>query len=399
MGLRKVSAVMFPRHGRVPVSINDARDRAASKWPRIIYDFIDGSAGEGNGLTSSMQALSAIKLQPRGLVNVEQRNISQTFLGTHYDVPFGVAPMGMCNLAWSGADAMLARLAKQSNLPMGISNAASTPMEKLIEVAGNHCWFQLYPGANQELQDDMIARAASSGCDVLMLTVDVPQLARRPRELRSGFSVPFRMTPRLFLDFMMHPHWSLSTLAGGVPHTANIDRNKFGAFQRGHGRDRATWDYLKDLREQWQGCLVVKGITSVADALQARECGADAVYVSGHGGRQMESLLPPVYALAAIRDAVGKDYPLIYDTGVRGGEDIVKALVAGADFVMLGRPFLYAMGCAGEVGLKAITDILTAEVSSTLAQLGIRCLDELSRDVLSWWQPADCPNNLRGKIQ
>ena len=233
---------MLLRHGRVPVSINDARDRAVSKWPRIIYDFIDGGAGEGGGLASSTHALNTIKLQPRGLVNVEQRDISQTFLGTTYDVPFGVAPMGMCNLAWSGADAMLARLAKQSNLPMGISNAASTPMESLIEVAGNRCWFQLYPGANQELQDDMIERAATSGCNVLMLTVDVPQLARRPRELRSGFSVPFRMTPKLFLDFMKHPHWSLSTLAGGVPHTANIDRKNFGTFQRGHGRDQATGD-------------------------------------------------------------------------------------------------------------------------------------------------------------
>ena len=390
---------MLLRHGRVPVSINDARDRAVSKWPRIIYDFIDGGAGEGGGLTSSTHALNTIKLQPRGLVNVEQRDISQTFLGTTYDVPFGVAPMGMCNLAWSGADAMLARLAKQSNLPMGISNAASTPMESLIEVAGNRCWFQLYPGANQELQDDMIERAATSGCNVLMLTVDVPQLARRPRELRSGFSVPFRMTPKLFLDFMKHPHWSLSTLAGGVPHTANIDRKNFGTFQRGHGRDQATWDYLKELRQQWNGRLVVKGITSVVDALQARDCGADVVYVSGHGGRQMESLLPAIYALAAIRDAVGADYPLIYDTGIRGGEDVAKALVAGANFVMLGRPFLYAMGCAGEAGLKAITDILAEEVSSTLAQLGMRRIDELSRDVLSWWQPVDCPDNLRGKVQ
>jgi L-lactate dehydrogenase (cytochrome) len=113
----------------------------------------------------------------------------------------------------------------------------------------------------------------------------------------------------------------------------------------------------------------------------------------------MESLLPAIYALAAIRDAVGADYPLIYDTGIRGGEDVAKALVAGANFVMLGRPFLYAMGCAGEAGLKAITDILAEEVSSTLAQLGMRRIDELSRDVLSWWQPVDCPDNLRGKVQ
>ena len=377
-----------------PVSVSHAQELARRQWPRLIFDFIDGAAGEGLGLARAMRSIQELSLQPRSLVDVQHRDLTTNLLGRDYAVPFGIAPMGMCNLAWPGADVHLSSLARDEDLPLGISTAASTPMERMMEIAGERCWFQLYPGSNQELQADLLDRAEQSGCDVLLLTVDVPQLAPRPREKRSGFKVPFRLTPRLFTDFALHPYWSLATLFHGVPYTANIDRNRFGAFQRDEGRDRATWETLDELRRRWKGKLVIKGITSDSAALKARDAGADAVYVSGHGGRQLESLPPPIYQLAAIRDAVGEDFPLIYDTGIRGGEDIVTALAVGASFVCLGRPFLYGLGCGGRRGLRAIFHILTEEVSSTMAQLGICHVSELSRDVLSLWQPPGCPANL-----
>ncbi|MFT7491347.1 MAG: isopentenyl diphosphate isomerase/L-lactate dehydrogenase-like FMN-dependent dehydrogenase [Pseudohongiellaceae bacterium] len=360
----------------------DARRLAKKKLPWMVYDYIDGSAGEGLGDQLNRQAIQNLRLQPRVLKNVEHRSLAGNLFGVKTGLPFGIAPMGMCNLSAPGADLMLARLAAKHNIPVGVSTAASTPLEKMIETAEGHAWFQLYFGGDEAVSDALVNRAEACGYDVLTLTVDVAEVGRRPRELRRGFKMPFRIGPSQFIDFAMHPSWSLNTLFKGPPDLANFGGDT-GNFDRTKSRAGADWGFLERMRERWKGKLVVKGVLSVADSLKIKAMGVDAVQVSSHGGRQLESAPPAINALSDIRDALGDDFPIFYDSGIRNGEDIIKAYAKGADFVMLGRPLLFAMAANGEKGLADLSDVFSEEISLALALLGMCSIDEVSASIIS----------------
>ncbi|MBM3572919.1 MAG: alpha-hydroxy-acid oxidizing protein, partial [Alphaproteobacteria bacterium] len=304
--------------------VEDARRRARRRMPRVIFDFVDGAAGTEAGERLNRTALAGIRLQPRVLVNVEGRCLSQRLLGQDFGLPFGIAPMGMCDLTWPGADTMLAVEAARRRIPLCVSSASSTSLEDMWAAAREQAWFQLYVGASIDQAMGLAERAATCGYRVLVLTVDVPQVARRIRDLHNGFRVPFRIGPRLALDFARHPRWSLSTLLHGRPSPKNFDTPAgTNGFVRDAGRGGVDWAFLARLRRSWRGALVVKGVLSAADAMRIRDSGADAIYVSNHGGRQLDSAPPAIEMLPRIRAAVGGDFPLIFDSGVRSGEDVV----------------------------------------------------------------------------
>jgi L-lactate dehydrogenase (cytochrome) len=359
----------------------DARRLAKKKLPWMVYDYIDGSAGEGLGDNLNRQAIQNLRLQTRVLQNVEQRSLKGKIFGKETGLPFGIAPMGMCNLSAPGADLMLARLAAKHSVPVGVSTAASTPLEKMIEEADGNAWFQLYFGGDEAVSDALVNRAEASGYDVLTLTVDVAEVGRRPRELRRGFKMPFRMGPSQFFDFAMHPSWSLHSLFKGAPTLANFGGDT-GHFDRTKSRAGADWVFLEKIRQRWKGKLVVKGILSVEDAIKIKGMGVDAIQVSSHGGRQLESVPPAINALTDIRAALGKEFPLFYDSGIRNGEDIIKAYAKGADFVMLGRPLLFAMAANGEKGLAELSEVFSEEISIALALMGMCSIDEVSPSVI-----------------
>jgi len=369
--------------GRATVhSCADARALARHRLPWMVFDYIDGAAGEGYGERLNREALQAVRLQPRVLNNVEERSLNVDLLGREAGLPFGISPMGMCNLATPGADLMLARLAAKHRIPVGVSTVASTSLEKMIEVAEGHAWFQLYFSNDAAAADALLGRCAAAGYSTVVWTVDVPEVGRRPRELRRGFKMPFRLGPAQFLDFACHPHWSLSTLYHGRPTLANFG-GPHGEFDRTASRAAADWPLLQRLRDKWQGKLVVKGVLSPEDAVRMRDIGVDAIQVSSHGGRQLDSAPPPIRALEAIRRAVGPETQLFYDTGVRGGEDVVKAYALGANFVFLGRPFQFAAAAGGERGVRQLAGALAEETSVTLALLGLRDMRHVSRACLS----------------
>jgi len=352
-------------------SAGDARRLARRRLPWMVFDYIDGAAGRETGALRNRAALDAITLTPRILRDVSARDLSVPLFGGQAGRPFGIAPMGMCNLSGPGADLMLARLAARENVPLGVSTVASTPLETLIEAAEGRAWFQLYFSGDGSGTFRLAERARDAGYEVLILTVDVPELGRRPRELRHGFTMPFRLGPRQFLDFALHPSWSLRTLRHGRPEMANFEMPGH-AFDRSESRARATWDTLARLREMWPGKLVVKGVLDVEDAVRLMASGVDAIQVSSHGARQLESAPPPIEALARIRSAVGPDMPLFYDSGLRSGEDVLKALSQGADFTFLGRILQFAIAAAGEEGLRRLWGVLSTELSAAMAQTG-RC--------------------------
>lgn len=365
-------------------NVDDARRLARRRMPRMMYDFVTGAAGNERAAERNCAAFAEVQLQPRVLVNIEGGSVATEILGQKMSLPFGFAPMGMCALSWPGADRFLAAEAVARGIPQCVSTASSTALEEMQRLAPGRVWFQLYAGTSAEATDELVDRAEAAGYAVLILTVDTPKLSRRIRDQRSGFRVPFRFGPKQVLDFALHPRWSLTTLAGGIPKPMNFETSKVAKrFNRGDSRGATDWDFLDRLRARWTGKLVVKGVMSTADAERIRDAGADAVYVSNHGGRQLDSAPPALAALPAIRAAVGPDYPLIFDSGVRGGEDVVKALALGADFVMLGRPLLYAMGADGARGLASLLDGIAEDVAVTMAQLGCTRLADINETVLA----------------
>ncbi|MEE2944411.1 MAG: alpha-hydroxy acid oxidase [Pseudomonadota bacterium] len=351
-------------------SAEDARRIAKSRLPWMVFDYIDGAAGNETGARRNRNALDAITLTPKILRDVSERSIATNLFGVKTQCPFGIAPMGMCNLSAPGADLMLARLAAEKKVPLGVSTVASTPLEQMIEEAEGNAWFQLYFSGDGRGTFKLVDRAKAAGYQTLVLTVDVPEVGRRPRELRHGFTMPFRMGPRQVFDFAMHPRWSLSTLLAGRPDMANFLMEGF-EFDRTESRAKANWETLRALRDRWPGKLVVKGVLDPEDAKALKDHGVDGVQVSNHGARQLSSSPSPIQALPAIRQELGADYPVLLDSGIRSGEDILKALITGADFVFLGRILQFAIAANGEEGLRQLWGVLETELSSAMAMVGL----------------------------
>lgn len=353
----------------------DARRLARRRLPRMVFDYIDGAAGQETGAVRNRAAFDALTLRPRILRDVSERSLAVPLFDNPTKAPFGISPMGLCNLSAPGADLMLARLAAREQVPLCVSTVASTAMEPLIEAADGNAWFQLYFSGDGVGTFKLVERAKVAGYTTLILAIDVPEVGRRPRELRHGFTMPFRIGPKQFVDFALHPQWSLSTLFKGRPQMANFGMPGY-SFDRTESRAKADWGTLAKLRDLWPGKLVVKGVLDVEDAVALQAAGVDAIQVSSHGSRQLESSPSPILALARIRAAVGPDFPLFFDSGLRSGEDVVKAYGQGANFTFLGRILQFAIAARGEAGLDQLWSVLREETSITLAQIGLTSLGD-----------------------
>jgi isopentenyl diphosphate isomerase/L-lactate dehydrogenase-like FMN-dependent dehydrogenase len=356
-------------------SVDDARRRAKKRLPRMMFDFIDGSSGDETLCNLNSAAIDEIRLMPRVLVDVSERNLSSNILGFDTGLPFGIAPMGMCALAWPGADRDMAIEAARRRIPLCVSTASSMALEQINEIAKGYAWFQLYADQSGDFVHELVDRAAAADYKVLILTVDVPIPSVRLRDLRNGFTFPMRWGLKQFWDFANHPHWSMATAAhalrNGMPRPMNYATSSSNAtFVRNASRAGANWSFLASLRERWHGKLVVKGVQNPADAIRIKSMGADAIYVSNHGGRQLNAAPAAISSLLEIRQAVGPKMPLIFDSGIRNGEHVVKALATGADFVMLGRSAMYGLGAGGGSGLSSVFDMISRETSAVMGLVG-----------------------------
>jgi len=357
--------------------VSDLRLRAKRRLPHFVFDYLDGGAGSEAGVRRNEQAFNDLLLTMRALVNVETRDLSTRLFGRTWAAPFGVAPVGLGNLIWPGADEAIARAAVATNLPYTLSTAATTSLERIAEIARQHAWFQLYVAKRDADVADLVNRAEQAGYDVLLVTVDVPLPARRLRDIRNHFTVPFRITPGVALALLTHPSWSLATLRAGVPRFVNVeryadvfDRRSIAAYLSAEIRGRFDWDDLKRLRDRWPRRFVVKGLMTAEDAVRARDLGCDGIVVSNHGGRQLDSAPATLDVLPDIRAAVGPDFVLILDSGIRSGEHVVKALAAGADFVLIGRAMMYALAAHGTAAAEPLFALMIDEASRCLGQMG-----------------------------
>ena len=365
-------------------SIKDARELSRKRLPKLVFDFIDGASGDEKLAEINSIALDQIRLEPKVLRNVEKRSLKKKVLGYEFNFPFGFAPMGMTNLSWPGADSMLAAESARNNIPTCVSMASTTTLEEMYELSEGNSWMQLYIFQDENFVMELLERAKNTGYEVAILTVDVPVLSRRTRDDKNGFSYPFKIGPKQFFDFATHPTWSLSTLMSGIPKPMNYVTSKSGdgIFKRKESRGSTDWNTLKRVRDKWKGKLIIKGVMSPDDAIKIKEAGADAIQVSNHGGRQLDSATAAINMLPLIRKSVGSNFPLIFDSGIRSGSDIVRALAFGADYAMIGRPVMYAMGADGKKGLRRIVEIIKEEVSTTLGLFGLNDINEVTSEIV-----------------
>ena len=371
------------------LALDDFEAPARRYIPRPIFGYVSGGAETNASLRGNRAAFDDLAFVPRVLIDTRARSQIATLFGRTYDAPFGIAPMGGTAMAAYQGDLVLARAAARANIPMILSGASLTPLET-VRQEGATAWFQAYLPGDIDTITKLVERVARAGYDTLCLTVDVAVSANRENNVRSGFHTPLRPSLRLAWDGITRPRWLFgmflrTLLLHGMPHFENMGSrlpllSSTGA-RDGMVRDQLSWSHVELMRRLWKGRLVLKGILHKEDARIARESGVDGVIVSNHGGRQLDGATAPLRVLPGVA-AVAGDMTVIMDSGIRRGTDVLKALALGADFVFVGRPFLYAAAIAGEPGVRHAIKLLREEIDRDMALLGIATLAGMGRDRL-----------------
>ena len=365
-------------------SIVDLRDRARKRLPHIAWEYLESGTGDETAVPRNLASMAEVTLVPRFMKGELSLDVATTLFGRSYGAPFGVAPVGVCGLMWPRAERYLASAASRYSIPYCLSTVAAETPETIGPLTGDMGWFQLYPPNDRQLRSDLLNRARDSGFNTLVVTVDVPMPSRRERTTRAGMKVPPRITPGFVWEALRHPVWTANTLRAGLPRLKTMERYAAStsmrdvvAFVEEKMGGGLSWAYLEEVREQWQGPLVVKGLLHPADAERALQVGVDGIQVSNHGARQLDAVPAAIDLLPAIARQVNGRASILFDGGVRSGLDIVRAIALGADFVMLGRAFVYGVAALGSVGADHAVEILLADLKVNMAQLGCSTLKEL----------------------
>ena len=371
-------------------SIADLRKLSRRRLPRCVFDFFDGGAEDEISLAANTASLDRVNLLPRVLADVANVEIGTRLLGATAAMPLGIAPMGACGLGWRDADVAVARAAAAAGVPYTLSSAAHNTIEEVATRAGGRLWFQPYMLSHREFVFRLIDRARSAGYEALVVTVDLPVGGKRERDLRNQFALPFRLTPRTFVDFAARPAWSLPMLMRGRPLMGNMVgmETRTGATAAGttvgSGMDASfSWTDLQRVRDLWLGKFIVKGVLRPDDARRLVALGCDAIVVSNHGGRQLDGACSTFDALPDVAAAVNGGADVLLDGGVRRGRHIVQALAAGASGVFVGRSVLYGLAAAGEPGATRALEILRDEFTRTLRLCGCRSVAEVDSTLLA----------------
>ncbi len=372
-------------------SVSEMEAAAHRRLPLFMRDYLFGALGANVSRQKNRDDLNAVEFMPRYLSDGSAPDIRTTLFGRTYDAPFGVAPVGLSGLIWANAERILAAAAKRHNIPYTLSTVATASLEDIRAIAGEHAWFQLYTPKPPEVLEHLLGRCERVGYDTLLLTVDVPYETRREHDIRNGITVPPTFNAKTVWQMVTHPEWALRMLVSGVPEFANLkpyyelgNSKNIGKsiiastrFSRDHMGGHILQPRFALIRELWKGKLVVKGVLDPEEARQYIALGADGLVVSNHGGRQLDAAPSTVKVLPRIRAAVGPDVPIIVDSGARNGLDIARMLALGADFVIMGRAFLFAVAALDQQGGDHVMKILKAELRCAMGQIGCPTLRDL----------------------
>lgn len=358
-------------------TFEDVRAGARRRLPRMVYDFVVGGAGGEVTLTANRAAIDRLRFDPRWMVDVSGRDTSTTVLGEKVSLPVLLAPAGLAGLCHRQGEKAIVRAAGQVGTITCLSTATSFAIEEIADAATGPLWFQLYLGPDDDLTVGLLRRVAAAGVKALVLTIDTPVIGNRERDVRNGTTLPPEIRVGNTIDVLRHPRWIPIFLRDPRVRAANFSDGRMKAFD-----PTVTWEKLAWLRRQWDGPLVVKGVLSARDARLAVEHGADAVYVSNHGGRQLDSSPGTFDVLPEVVDAVGDRAEVLVDGGVRRGEDAVKARALGARACLVGRPWFLALAAGGEHAVRRTLEVMQADVDRTLALIGCKRVDDVTAAVL-----------------
>ena len=378
----------MPQLDRRFPSIASMERATKRRIPKFAFDYLQGGIGAEACLTGNRRALDNVQLAPRYLPTEPIQPVLETNLfDREFPMPFAASPIGLSGLMWPRAAEHIARAATRHGLPLGLSSFATSSIEEIGTIAGDLLWFQLYCTEKSEIENDLIDRAESAGCEVLVVTVDIPTVTRREKDIANGLSVPPKFDLVTLSQVALRPTWAFATLRAGIPRFKTLlpyvpSGSTLGAsaiFLRDMVEGHVTVQKLERIRDRWRGRLIVKGILTAEEALLCQDLGADAIVISNHGGRQLDAAPPIPHVLPEVRAAVGPDFPLIADGGVRSGLDIARLIACGANFVLAGRAFVYAVAAAGETGVDHAIFLLREELKQTLSQIGCQKLGDLAK--------------------
>ncbi|KLT64434.1 alpha-hydroxy acid oxidase [Pedobacter sp. BMA] len=372
--------ITFPYHPQYP-SVADLRRKAKNRIPKFAFDYLEGGCNEGLNLARNENDFDDIYLKPNYLRVGSEIDMSVELFGRKYSAPFGISPIGLQGLMWPNAPEILAKAAAKHDIPYTLSTVSTSSIERIAEVSDGKAWFQLYHPTENRLRDDILNRLKAVECPVLVVLVDVPAFGLRYKEIKSGLSIPPKMSINNILQAFARPLWGIKTLQHGIPSFATLkpymekgmDMSQLGQFMNRTFTGKVDIEKVSAIREIWKGPLVLKGIATDEDMQAAIQIGVDGVIVSNHGGRQIdagESSINSLIKLAA-NPAYKSKLKIMLDGGIRSGVDLARAHAVGSEFNFMGRPFMYGVGALGNDGGEHTINMFKTHLYQIMQQLTI----------------------------
>jgi L-lactate dehydrogenase (cytochrome) len=376
---------------RTVTCIEDLRQLARRKVPRAFFDYAEAGSYSQETLHANRQDLERVKLRQRVLVDVSQRDLATTIIGEKAALPLALAPIGLCGMQHGDGEILACRAAQAAGIPFTLSTMSICAIEDVAQAVGKPFWFQLYVMKDRGFIRALIERAAAARCSALVLTLDLQVLGQRHCDIRNGMTVPPQIKLGNIVDIAMKPAWALSilrgkrktfgNLAGHVRGMENV--NSLAQWTADQFDPALSWKDVEWVRGLWPGKLILKGVLDVEDARIAAQTGASALVVSNHGGRQLDGAPSSISALPRVVDAVGDRIEVMFDGGIRSGQDVLRALAHGARACMIGRSYIYGLGAGGEAGVAKAIEILAKELDVTMALCGVRSVSAIDRSVIA----------------
>jgi L-lactate dehydrogenase (cytochrome) len=371
-------------------SVPDLRERAKSKIPKFAFEYLDGGCNDDVNLKKNTLRIRDIELKPKYLVDYQPPSLKTELFGHVYDAPFGISPVGLQGLMWPNSPEILAKAAFEHNIPFVLSTVTTASIEKISQITEGNAWFQLYHPAEQSVTKDILKRAESAGCPVLIILADVPSFGYRPRDIRNGLSMPPKMTLKNIINAMKRPHWSLKTLINGQPSfeilkpymPKNLNLNELAKFMDVTFSGRLNEEKIKRIRDLWKGKLVIKGAESIHDVEMACKLGLDGVIISNHGGRQVDVGQATIDSLKTISPLYKDKITVMMDSGIRGGADVARVMASGADFSFMGRTFMYGVSALGNKGGDHTIAMLKKQLTQVMEQLSCAKINDLTKKLV-----------------
>jgi L-lactate dehydrogenase (cytochrome) len=375
---------------RTTTCIEDLRERARQTVPKMFFDYADRGAYAEETLRANRADLQQLKLRQRVLVDVSRRTLDTTIVGEPVPIPLALGPIGLCGMQWGDGEILACRAAQAAGIPFCLSTMSICAIEDVAAAVENPFWFQLYVMKDRGFVRSLIERAAAARCSALVLTIDLQVLGQRHADTRNGMTVPPELRLRNIVDIAAKPAWALSVLRGKRKTFGNLaghvrgmeNVNSLAQWIAGQFDPALSWKDVEWIRSLWPGKLIIKGVLDVEDARLAAKTGANAIVVSNHGGRQLDGAPSSISALPSIVDAVGGDSEIIFDGGIRSGQDVLRALALGARSCLLGRAYVYGLGAGGQAGVAKAIEIIRNELDVTMALCGVSNVRDLDRRVI-----------------